>query len=100
METMLCTIYWIGVVLCPILFGMFMGRKIKKNMMSLWDVYIPLGFISFLWPILLILVAFVCLVILLGEVIGVLWILLSEIGRFVGRKIGIDNDDELENEDE
>ena len=101
METMLWIIYWVGVVICPILFGMLFGRKVKNNKFVFCDVYVPLALLSILWPMLVVLLISIGFVVLVCSAIGGIWMALSELGRFIGTKVfGIDNDDELENEDD
>lgn len=101
METMLWIIYWVGVVICPILFGMLFGRKMKNNPFAFGDVYVPLALLSILWPMLVVLLISIGVVVLVCIAIGGMWMALSEIGRLIGTKVfGIDDDDELENEDE
>ena len=100
METMLWIIYWVGVVLCPNLFGMLM-KNIEKNWFAFWDVYVPLALVAILWPMLVVLLISIGFAVLVCIAIGWIWMSLSEIGRFIGTKVfGIDDDDELENEDE
>ena len=101
METLLWTVYLMGVVLCPILFGMLSGGKMKNNPFALGDVYVPLMLLSFLWPFLVLLIVIMGLTAILCLIVGGMWMALSEIGRFIGMKVfGVDADDELENEDE
>ena len=99
METFLWTVCWTGVVLCPILFGMFM-KNIEKNWFVFWDVYVPLAVLSLLWPLLLITLLVVGVVALMCFTSTCAWVYLSKLGRLIGRKLGIDDDDELENDDE
>lgn len=104
METMLWIIYWVGVVLFPILVGMWFGKDIKWNEFDLYDVFdsfIPIGMLAFLWPMVLIVFLTTSAVVLVGILFGMFGMALSTIGYAIRRAIGrTDKKKDEKNKDE
>lgn len=99
METMLWIIYWVGVVLFPILVGMQFGKDIKWNKLDMYDVFdsfIPIGMLAFVWPIVLLVLLAMGVVVLVGILFGMFGMVLSTIGYAIGRTIGIDKKEDKE----
>jgi hypothetical protein len=93
METMLWIIYWVGVVLFPILVGILFGKDIKWKELDMYDVFdsfIPIGMLAFVWPIVLIVLLTMGSVVLVGILFGMFGMVLSTIGYAIGRTIGTD----------
>jgi hypothetical protein len=91
METMLWIIYWVGVVLFPILVGMRFGKDIKWNELDMYDVFdsfVPIGMLAFLWPIVLVVLLTMGAVVLVGILFGMFGMALSTIGYAIRRAIG------------
>lgn len=102
METMLWIIYLAGVVLFPILVGMWFGKDIKWNELDLnvvFDLYIPIGMLAFIWPSVLLLLLVGGAVVLIGILFGVFGMALSTIGYVIRRAIGTDKKKDEKNRD-
>ena len=92
-------VYGIGIVLFPIVVGMFCGRDHK------WDVFddgIPLSIISIVWPVffaafLLFMAVVLALIGLccVGAVLGYLWLGLVRIGSWVALALTSKSDAEV-----
>ncbi len=103
METILWIIYWVGVVLFPILVGMWFGKDIKWNELGLdavFDSFIPIGMLAFLWPMVLLVFLIMGIGVLMGILFGVFGLALSTIGYVIRRAIGIDKKKDEKNKDE
>lgn len=103
METMLWIIYWVGVVLFPILVGMLFGKDIKWNELDLnavVDSYIPIGMLAFIWPIVLLVLLLMGSGILISILFGMFGMVLSTIGYAIRRAIGTDKKKDEKNKDE
>ena len=84
MNTLYWTIYWIGVVLSPIVIGMALPNK--KNFKVL-DAGIPFFFLSLMWPFVGAICAAGMVVFGIVALVGFLWSFLMEIGSSFGRKL-------------
>lgn len=84
MNTLGWTIYWIGVVLSPIVVGMALPNK--KNF-KVFDDGIPIFFLSFMWPFVLVLTLFVMSITGLAALAGMMWSFLMTLGSSLGRKL-------------
>ena len=103
METMLWIIYWVGVVLFPILAGVLFGKDIKWNELDLNAVfysYIPIGMLAFIWPMVLLVLLVMGAAILISILFGMFGMVLSTIGYAIGRTIGVDKKKDEKNKDE
>lgn len=99
METMLWIIYWVGVVLSPILVGILFGKDIKWKELDLnvvFDSFIPIGMLAFLWPMVLLVLLAMGAVVLVGILFGMFGLALSTIGYAIGRAIGTDKEEDKE----
>ena len=83
MNTLYWTIYWIGVVLSPIVIGMALPNK--KNFKVL-DEGIPFFFLSLMWPFVVAICAAGMVVFGIVALVGFLWSFLMTLGSALGRK--------------
>ena len=84
MNTLYWTIYWIGVVLSPIVVGMTLPNK---RDFKVFEDGIPIFFMSFMWPLVIAICA-ACMVVLgIAALVGFLWSFLMTLGSSLGRKL-------------
>ena len=84
MNALAWTVYWIGVVLFPIVGGMAMGGGKK------FDVFyegIPFFMLSFMWPFVLAILICAGVVIGIFALAGFVWTFLMELGSKLGKKL-------------
>lgn len=84
MNTLAWTIYWIGVVLAPVVIGMSLPNK---GSFKVFEDGIPMFFLSLMWPAVLALGILVLVCTGLVALPGFLWVFLMMIGGSVGRKL-------------
>jgi hypothetical protein len=84
MNTLYWTIYWIGVVLFPIVIGMTLPNK---NNFKVFDEGIPFFFLSLMWPFVIAICAAGMIVLGIVALVGFLWSFLMELGSSFGRKL-------------
>ena len=84
MNILYWTIYWIGVVLFPIVIGMALHNK--KNF-KVFDEGVPFFFLSLMWPFVVAICVVGMIVFGIVALVGFLWSFLMTIGGSVGRKL-------------
>ena len=84
MNTLYWTIYWIGVVLFPIVIGMALPNK--KNFKVL-DEGVPFFFLSLMWPFVVAICVAGLIVFGIVALVGFLWSFMMELGSSFGRKL-------------
>ena len=80
MNILLWTIYGIGVVLTPIVFGMSCG---KGKRWDIWDDGVPIFFLSFMWPVIVAAAAVIGAIGCVCCALGWLWTFLLEFGSLI-----------------
>ena len=84
MNTLAWTVYWIGVVISPIVLGMMLPNKRKFDF---FDDGMPFFFLSLLWPFVIALAIVVWAIMGLAGLVGLLWSYLMTLGSSIGRKL-------------
>ena len=82
MNTLYWTIYWIGVVLFPIVIGMALPNK--KDF-KVFDEGIPFFLLSLMWPFVVAICAAGMIVFGIVALVGFLWSFLMELGSSFGK---------------
>ena len=84
MTTTYWVIYWIGVVVFPIVVGMMMGGK---GNFKVFDEGIPIFLMSFVWPFVLVVIAGAMLILAVAALAGTIGTFLMTLGSSIGRKL-------------
>lgn len=84
MNALAWTVYWIVVVISPIVIGMSLPHK---NDFKVFDDGIPIFILSFMWPFVVALAVVLMSVLGVAALVGFLWISLITLGSSFGRKL-------------